>query len=506
MRTRPLRLAFCGLAVLALCGVAWAGDRRTDSPNPAQLIDRLGSDEFAEREAAARALEDLGEDALDVLHAAMQGEDPDVRRRAEEIVQRVERRLETAQVLRARPIHLIYEHTPLAEAVADFNAKTGAGLALGGNLHKLDGRRVTLDTGVVSYWEAFDQFCEKAGVSEPRLLPESQKPQHNVPYNPYLGGALPWGGAWMNPYVPVDPTVGRLILSDGRAPLLPSCQVGAVRVRALPAHVSLPSLWLNEGERVLPVEVCADPAVAWHGVVGLHIIQAIDDRGQRLAQSMPFAGDGTDQTEQQFGMVRIWDGAGYLGDAMGGDPRHIPVRLLPGKQDSHVLRELRGVVTGRVQTPLEALVRVNNLEKAIGQTIRGARGGSLKIIEISRDAGGQVKVHGQIEYPENHGEAAPGNGLRFNRLMMFNGFMPANHGGELLNLELRDNWGQPFQRLDEVDSDLQGLGGPANPGPREFRLTYQPRPRQGEPTELVFMGRRSVIVEVPFVLHDVPMP
>src|SRR5690242_1060397 len=47
-----------------------------------QLVRQLGSDRFAERDAASRELNELGAEALDALKAACDSEDMEVRHRA----------------------------------------------------------------------------------------------------------------------------------------------------------------------------------------------------------------------------------------------------------------------------------------------------------------------------------------------------------------------------------------------------------------------------------------
>ena len=59
----------------------------------ARLIAQLGSDRFAEREAASKRLEEIGEPALDALHKALSSGDLEVRYRARRIVAALENRL-----------------------------------------------------------------------------------------------------------------------------------------------------------------------------------------------------------------------------------------------------------------------------------------------------------------------------------------------------------------------------------------------------------------------------
>jgi WD40 repeat protein len=57
------------------------------------LVKQLGSDGFQEREAATKRLKEIGEPALDALQQAVTSDDPEVRRRAADIVAVIEHRL-----------------------------------------------------------------------------------------------------------------------------------------------------------------------------------------------------------------------------------------------------------------------------------------------------------------------------------------------------------------------------------------------------------------------------
>ena len=58
-------------------------------PDAAALVRQLGSDEFAEREAASRKLAALGEAAVDALRHGLKSEDPEVRSRAGRLLQAI---------------------------------------------------------------------------------------------------------------------------------------------------------------------------------------------------------------------------------------------------------------------------------------------------------------------------------------------------------------------------------------------------------------------------------
>jgi len=132
-----------------------------------KLIGQLGSADFEERDQATGALEAIGEPALDALRkAASSHADAEVRMRAGMLVRTIELRATSSSVLKPRRVHLVYKDVPVPEAVADFARKTGYAIVLNDPENKLAERKITLDTGDVTFWEAFDQFCDKAGLVE----------------------------------------------------------------------------------------------------------------------------------------------------------------------------------------------------------------------------------------------------------------------------------------------------------------------------------------------------
>ena len=84
------------LLVLMLLFVPTADAR--DNTEIARLIKQLGDNDFEKRESATARLKEIGEPALDVLHKAMTSNDPEVRRRAEELVAGIERKLSEEQM------------------------------------------------------------------------------------------------------------------------------------------------------------------------------------------------------------------------------------------------------------------------------------------------------------------------------------------------------------------------------------------------------------------------
>jgi hypothetical protein len=184
-----LGLGFGGLLTLSTS----AADDKGDPATIDKLIKQLSSDVFAEREKAGQELERIGAPALEALRKAAQSEEADLKKRAEEILAKVEKKVESARILAPKRVHLKYKDTPLTEAVADFNKQSGYTIVLHDPEGKLKERKVTLDTGDVTFWQALDQFCQKAGLAEakPEDLFRAVPGPGGRPLPPIRGGPAP---------------------------------------------------------------------------------------------------------------------------------------------------------------------------------------------------------------------------------------------------------------------------------------------------------------------------
>ena len=138
-------------------------------------------------------------------------------KRAETLVGNIEKRLETAAALKAKRVHLVYKDAPLNEALEDFGKQSGYHFALSDPENKLEDRTITLDTGDAPFWQAFDQFCDKAGLKE-------AEGQVKMPSR-----------RWRPPSAVVGS--GPITLVDGKAESRPADGASAVRVRPQPRPI-----------------------------------------------------------------------------------------------------------------------------------------------------------------------------------------------------------------------------------------------------------------------------
>ncbi len=315
-----------------------------DAARIPKLIDQLGSATFADRERAAKELDKIGVPALDALRKAARDADLERKRRAEELVQKIEKRTLEATLLAPTRVHLVYKDTPLAEAVTDFHKQSGYAVALSDPEGKLKGRTVTLDTGDVTFWQAFDQFCRKSGLIESPPQPAEAADRGELPPLPYprlpgqhadqqQGAVRPGGAARKG---------SGIILTDGKPVQMPTDDSTAVRVRAK-VGVKI----ANGSEFLLTVQITPEPKLHRVEIAAVRIKRAIDNTGQSLEPVLG-GNDLAAPPVKEEPLPPLPYPRSPSGPA--GSVRHDPglVRLKSGITAATSLSELSGTITLRV--------------------------------------------------------------------------------------------------------------------------------------------------------------
>src|SRR5262249_59367858 len=85
-------------------GPAKITTKDADADRISKLIEHLGSDTFAQREAASRDLERLGAAALGALRKAAQSSDIETRRRAQTLVTKIAKDVASHELLQAKRV------------------------------------------------------------------------------------------------------------------------------------------------------------------------------------------------------------------------------------------------------------------------------------------------------------------------------------------------------------------------------------------------------------------
>jgi len=151
--------------VLAWLAVFEPGSLQTaaEEPQPAlriaNLVRRLGSDAFTERDAAEAQLASLGPAARDQLLAATNSADPEVRLRAKNLL----RRLKIDELWAASKVHCQVHEASAAATLATITEQTGNRVLAGDQYGAFRETFVDLEIAEGSFWEAIDSLCQRSG-------------------------------------------------------------------------------------------------------------------------------------------------------------------------------------------------------------------------------------------------------------------------------------------------------------------------------------------------------
>ncbi len=491
MSARSLLVAALGL-VLSLSPAAGQQSAGKDEADIARWIKQLGSSRFREREAATAALtQRRSPQVLAALRQAATMGDPEVRRRAREVLETIERLLEREQVLTPQKMRFVFKEVRLADAVAELARRSGLKIVLAEGDKNLPERKVTLDTGEVGIWEALRLLCDKAGISE---RPPDLNARRPMDLDEALGGRRRI--VWLSHDRFPEPPEYRIVLADGKG-ARPMHQAGALRIQVVPKpQVGPPG---REAELTLAVDL--EARFNWGRLVSLRVDHALDERGQKVVQPQLTIGEQPQLPPAAEEIFIIWDG---MMDFPRSAPRHGSVKLRLGDKPARMLKEVRGRMAVEVEAPPAPLLAVPDVLKTAGKTFDGPDGSRLRVLEVARD-GGQYRLKIEVKMPPE----PPRHPFMGGNLIWLNRG-PVGEGAtvnvtasdvEQKGLALYDAEGQPlllatgfYIRTQKPDD------------PRLWTLYYQPRRDQGEPAKLVLSGRRHIILDVPFILKDVPLP
>src|SRR5438445_10821900 len=157
-----------------------------------ELIKQLGSSKFAERNTAKKELEGLGMAALEALRQAVKSKDLETSRRASELVQKLEAKITNDAMLAPKRVRLNLKDTPALDAIAKLQKQSGYQIQVAGDRSGLANKKITLDTGETTFWEALDQLCRAAGLTQ--TAPAAQQVPPGFPAFqavPAVPGVLP---------------------------------------------------------------------------------------------------------------------------------------------------------------------------------------------------------------------------------------------------------------------------------------------------------------------------
>ena len=469
------------LVPLTLWALVGAGTGTATERDPAALVSRLGAGRYAERQAAAAALERLGRAALPALRRARTARDPEVRARAEELVERIESGL----MVRPTLVRLDYRDRPLADVVKDLAEQSRLPLALSPlNRAAWQGRRVSIEApDPVPFWTALDRICAAGHVR-------------------YVAGFNALGPSGRGPVVQ--------LVAGAEGPPPPAVESGPFRVVLLgiyhnrtrmftpampmgifpggnpppPPQPAPAGQGTTTEEFRLDVQVLVEPRMTLATQGPLVLSEAIDDKGQSLLP--PAAGPGATFRTAGF---NGFPHQGGLAELRLSTPLRFPDQ--PGRTIKRLRGTLPVVVSARKDDPLVI-------------DLVGAKGKSVRASEVT------LIVNDVRPGPDNPAETlldlslrpnSPGNDAQglMGRMVMFNDLGLRTSGAAHSQFQIVDAKGRAYPQWVPQSHQF-------NPDEIRMLLRLTAAGALGPPAQVRFYDSVRAATEVAFEFTDVPMP
>lgn len=455
------------LAFAVLVGQVPASD-------PLALVRQLGSARYAQREAAAVALEQLGRTALPALRSAKEVKDPEIRSRASALITKIEGALLTKPTM----IALGFRNQTLDEVVRSFNEQSGIKMAIYPEQPALQQKRVTLEESApVPFWKALDRLCEVGQLQYNfgmHGMPNAREPVFPL----FSGAGRPAGpmsdsgpfrvnlvGVHYQRHVQYF-TPGQPIISN-RVGLQPA-------PLPKPGDVRRPDHNMTE-EFYAQIQVAAEPRLSVSQNGPLKLVEAIDDRGQSLLLE-----SNTTQTIQRH--------SGYFG-LTAGPTLHLQAPLRRPEQPGQVIKRLRGVV------PVVVATRKGD---PLVVPLSGSSGKSFHNDETTLEVQ-EIRVN-----PDTHQTSIQ---ITVRTKLDTGAGGDADLLGALPTALVRRNTTQQQQQLEVVDAQGKPIPWYLSHDAEGARMTLTLTPQdQAAPAELRYYAMVRALTEASFEFADVPLP
>ncbi|MDB5353369.1 MAG: hypothetical protein JWN86_4616 [Planctomycetota bacterium] len=446
--------------------------------DPGELVARLGSPKYADREAASSALEKLGQSAFPALKVARNDHDPEVKSRAELLLDSIER----SMLNRPATLRLEARRYTLPELAERLGKSQGVPLPLG-EVGGREGRArsfVELQSpetlafwdildrvGLVPQWEFEQEFGRPTfrKASSVKLVPRNELKLPSITHGPFRLTANPL--TFEEEPSPVDLMARRGLFQQ--PPRLPRPQTP------------------RETDLVVSIGAMVEPRLAVRSFGSVRLLECVDDNGQAIA---PVSRPALDPVAS-FGI-----------QDRGQPPASFQIRLRPPTTPAKAIQTLRGVVSVEIEA------------RKIEPTVISLNAQSLSERRPIDCGGMRLQVQGLT--PKSPAFRA---GYTLDLAIQPEGWvapvLPRRMGGNrrgpwdapkfdpeflLQNLEVVDAQGQPFTggRTIEDGFDAEGV---------RIRLFLPARDGvDAPPTGLRVHGHIRAAVEIPFEFKDLKLP
>jgi hypothetical protein len=318
-----------------------------------ELVRRLGSGDFAEREQAAALLRRRGPVVLPALKKALTSRIPEVRRRAKELV----RILEATLSLRPKLVSLGEDVGQLSDAVKAIRKETGYPLVLD---PKVADRAWTHPVQRVPFWEAVATIEQKTGL---------------------VAGVYP-----LEQGIQLKPGKKKAPFSVVNGPFRLEV-TGFHEDRDIDFTVPGPARYRGRHDHLLTmaVRILAEPPFLLLGVEPGEVEVAVDEHGKPLRKAKA-------TSDEEKGVRRLKKVYRQQFE------HHAQVVLRRSSEEAEKIRTLRCAIPVLVVAERKPIVVSENLLKAAGAKCQSG-GDTLEISDVSRDDRGTVYLRFKIPPP-----------------------------------------------------------------------------------------------------------
>jgi hypothetical protein len=479
------RVFSCSIVTSLLLTLTAAAAEPADTGRVARLIADLGSEDYEVRQAATKELDALGVTALKKLKEAATSGDDEIRHRAHVLAHAISQRLETERLLTPSRVRLVCKDMSVADAVTELGKKTGFNIQLEGDKTKFASKRISLDTGDTNFWEALNQLCDQAGLTEKRAdvqtdaMTRRQMMLHRRALIIRGNGMVAYGN---------QPGVNLPIqLKEGKSEPTASCQTNALRVRALPG-APRGGVSASEHEVNCMLEVTAEPKIQLLRILPPQVQSAEDENGLKVTY-LPQPDETTANPYDAMAAMRGIGPAGNYGH------QH-PIRFRVRDGASKKISKLKGSVLIEMIAPPGPLVTVDDLLKAQGKSFSAEDGHSVKVTQVKQE-GGHVKLRVVVESVLDGMNPWGGAGVVWVNAGQQQG-QATNEAATGLHLEDADG-----KKIAASNATSMGTVFNGRTSTNDYELTYPVA--KAQTLRLVLTGRRVAVLDVPFELKDVSL-
>jgi hypothetical protein len=411
-----------------------------------RLIEDLGSRDFHLRDAATMALSRVGVEALPELQKARTSADPEVRRRLDELIPPLARKLALAPKL----VTLHMTDRSIKDVLAELTRQTGykIGAWPDEQPNGKDPQVYTFHLENVPFWQAMDQICEPGGLilqqgyGDDTLRVYSQ--DSYVPFTCYSGAfrVVAQGFTYnRNNQFGQVPRIGGIV------------QAGQAR-----------------DNLQFSVMIAVEPRLPMLRAGQMRILEAVDDEHHSMvANNAPQMGD-------PFGR-RYYYGGSYRSFL-----HNSQAPLFLASKTAQMVKKVRGVIPVTIVSAQKQIVVTERLLASKGKKFK-AGGVTIQVEDVTEMPGKQYQFRISIS-EESKGGAEDGS--------LMQSFQQ--------RLQVQDDKGVARQM--NVMSISQS-------GNNHIQFSFMLMPQAGNvgvPNRLVYVNWETLDHEVPFEFHDLPLP